>query len=156
LRDLLGDPTLAADAAEGANERLLRAVCSVPPGTRLAAWVFGIARNVSLELRKARGRAARVIVQEAADPATSGMHERSARSPEAELLDKEALTVVARALAKLPEERRAALLLRLDHGLAYEDIAESMGWSVSKVKIEIFRAREVLRATLEEYRGGSS
>jgi len=29
-----------------------------------------------------------------------------------------------------------------------------MGWSLAKVKVEIFRAREVLRATLDEYRGG--
>jgi DNA-directed RNA polymerase specialized sigma24 family protein len=31
-----------------------------------------------------------------------------------------------------------------------------MGWSLSKVKIEIFRAREVLREALEEYRGGGT
>ena len=34
-----------------------------------------------------------------------------------------------------------------------DEIAPLLGWSLSKVKIEIFRAREVLRATLEEYRG---
>ena len=46
------------------------------------------------------------------------------------------------------------LLLRLDHGLSYEDIAISMGRSLSTVKVEIFRAREVLRATLAKYEGG--
>jgi RNA polymerase sigma-70 factor (ECF subfamily) len=48
------------------------------------------------------------------------------------------------------------LLLRCDHGLAYDEIAPLMGWSLSKVKVEIFRAREVLRATLQEYRGGGT
>ena len=76
------------------------------------------------------------------------------RSPETELLDREALGVVQRALALLSEERREVLLLRLDHGLAYDDIAQVMGWSLAKVKVEIFRAREVLRATFEAYRGG--
>lgn len=153
LRDLLGDDALAADALQEAFVRAFRRVETVPHGTRLAAWVFGIARNVSLELRKARGRARRVLVQEDARVACRVADVR-ARSPEAQLLDREAVVVVSRALALLPEDRRAALLLRLDHGLSYDEIARAMGWSLSKVKVEIFRAREVLRATLDAYRGG--
>jgi RNA polymerase sigma-70 factor (ECF subfamily) len=153
LRDLLGDATLATDAAQETFVRAFRRVGELPEGARLAPWVYGIARNVSLEARRARGRVRRVMVPagpgeqaDAPDPA--------ARTPEAELLDREALRVVERALERLSEDRRAVLLLRLDHGLAYEDIAALMGWSLAKVKVEIFRAREVLRATLDEYRGG--
>jgi RNA polymerase sigma-70 factor (ECF subfamily) len=153
LRDLLSDTVLAADATQETFVRAFRGAANAPPGVRLEAWVFGIARNVSLELRKARGRAARVLVENADD---RPVRDEGARSPEAQLLDKEALDVVGRALAKLSEDRRAALLLRFDHGLAYEDIAGLLGWSLSKAKVEVFRAREVLRATLEEYRGGSS
>lgn len=153
LRDLLRDDALAADALQEAFVRAFRRVDTVPRGTRLAAWVFGIARNVSLELRKARGRARRVMVQEDARLACR-VADLRARSPEAQLLDREAVIVVARALAALPEDRRAALLLRLDHALSYEEIARAMGWSLSKAKVEVFRAREVLRATLDAYRGG--
>lgn len=153
LRDLLGDDALASDALQEAFVRAFRRIETVPHGTRLAAWVYGIARNVSLELRKARGRARRVMVQEDARVACRVADVR-ARTPEAQLLDREAIAVVARALAALPEERRAALLLRLDHGLAYDEIARAMGWSLSKAKVEVFRAREVLRATLDAYRGG--
>jgi RNA polymerase sigma-70 factor (ECF subfamily) len=152
-RDLLGDATLATDATQETFIRAFRRVSDVPAGTRLAPWVFGIARNVSLELQRARGRFRRVVVDAPAN-ARERVADRSARTPEAELLDREALEVVERALERLSEERRAALLLRLDHGLAYEDIAQAMGWSLAKVKVEIFRAREVLRATLDEYRGG--
>jgi len=153
LRDLLGDDALAADALQEAFVRAFRRVETVPRGTRLAAWVFGIARNVSLELRRARGRARRVLVEQDARLACRVADVR-ARSPEAQLLDREAVVVVTGALAQLPEDRRAALLLRLDHGLSYDEIARAMGWSLSKVKVEIFRAREVLRATLDAYRGG--
>jgi RNA polymerase sigma-70 factor (ECF subfamily) len=153
LRDLLGDDALAADALQEAFVRAFRRIDTVPRGTRLAAWVFGIARNVSLELRRARGRTRRVLVDEGARLACRVAVVR-ARSPEAQLLDREAVVVVTRALAQLPEDRRAALLLRLDHGLAYDEIARAMGWSLSKVKVEIFRAREVLRATFDAYRGG--
>jgi RNA polymerase sigma-70 factor, ECF subfamily len=44
------------------------------------------------------------------------------------------------------------LLLRLDHDFSYEQIAELMGFSLAKVKVEIHRARIVLREAIEKYR----
>jgi RNA polymerase sigma-70 factor (ECF subfamily) len=152
-RDLLGDATLARDAMQETFIRAFHRVGELPAGTRLVPWVFGIARNVCLELRRARGRFRRIVVEFPAK-VQAEVADTTRRSPEAELLDREALLVVARALEALSEERRAVLLLRLDHGLAYEDIAELMGWSLAKVKVEIHRAREVLRARMDEYRGG--
>jgi RNA polymerase sigma-70 factor (ECF subfamily) len=153
--DLLGDPALARDATQETFVRAFRRVAELGAGARLAPWVFGIARNVSLELRKARGRGRRVLV-DPGDTSPDDAPDRAARTPEAQLLDREAVRVVATALERLAEDRRAALLLRFDHGLAYEDIARVMGWSLAKTKVEIFRAREVLRATLDEYRGGAT
>jgi RNA polymerase sigma-70 factor (ECF subfamily) len=152
LRDLLGDATLASDATQETFVRAFRRVDELPRATKLVPWVFGVARFVALETRKARGRGRRVIDDGVA--ADDRAVDARARTPEEALLDREAVAVVERALGLLPEERRAALLLRCDHGLAYDEIAPLMGWSLSKVKIEIFRAREVLRETLQEYRGG--
>jgi RNA polymerase sigma-70 factor (ECF subfamily) len=152
LRDLLGDATAASDATQETFVRAFRRVDDLPRTTRLVPWVFGVARFVAIETRKARGRGRRVFDDGVA--ADDRAVDTRTRSPEDALLDREAVAVVERALAQLPEERRAALLLRCDHGLAYDEIAPLMGWSLSKTKVEIFRAREVLRATLEEYRGG--
>ncbi len=152
--DLLGDATLAFDATQETFVRAFRRVAELPPETRLVPWVFGIARNVSLEFRRARGRARNVVVEGSEAP--SDVVDPTSRTPEAELLDREALRIVERALASLSDDRRSALVLRLDQGLSYEDIAAVMGWSLAKTKVEIFRAREILRATLEEYRGGQS
>ena len=151
LRDLLGDPALAADATQETFIRAFRRIDEVPRGTRLGAWVFGIARHVSLEMRRARSRARRVVDDR--EPSSADVAD-VARSPEAACLDREALTVVARALDLLTEDRRAVLLLRLDHGLSYEEIAALMTWSLPKVKVEIHRAREVLRTVLADYQGG--
>jgi len=152
LADLLGDAALASDATQETFVRAFRRVDDLPPGTRLVPWVFGVARNVSLEARKARGRQRRRLAEALVNAEVS--QDRTAHSPEAALLDREALDVVERALGKLSDDRRAALLLRLDQGLSYDEIASAMGWSLAKVKVEIFRAREVLRATLDEYRSG--
>jgi RNA polymerase sigma-70 factor (ECF subfamily) len=152
--DMLGDRALASDATQETFVRAFRRVADLPRSTRLVPWVFGVARHVALEMRKARVRVRRVIDDAAAvDERT---RDARGRSPEDILLDREALAVVQRALECLGEERRAVLLLRLDHGLAYDEIAQVMGWSLAKVRVEIFRAREVLRATFDEYRGGAT
>jgi RNA polymerase sigma-70 factor, ECF subfamily len=148
LRDLLGDATLAADATQETFARAFRRIETVRRDDRRVGWLFGIARNVSLEYRKARRLARSRFVDEEADAAPC-----EGGSPEAQFLGQEAAEVIARALVGLPEERRAALLLRLDHGLSYEEIAGALGWSVAKARVEVFRAREALRGTLEGYEG---
>lgn len=153
LRDLLGCPAAAADATQETFVRAFRRLDTVHDAERLAPWLFGIARNVSLEHRRARRVRARVMVPEGDDPGGPSREGAHGRTPEAELLGREAARVVARALETLSEDRRAMLLLRLDHGLAYEEIARSMGFSLAKVKVEIHRARQLLRAELEAYGG---
>ena len=45
------------------------------------------------------------------------------------------------ALGTLPERERSALLLRLDHGLPYDQIAAALGISVAAAKVRVHRAR---------------
>jgi RNA polymerase sigma-70 factor (ECF subfamily) len=155
LRDLLGDAALAADATQETFCRAFRRLGSLDDRTRILPWIFAIARNVSLEARKARTRERRVFIAEGDSNGHGARVLPTRTSPEADLLGQESVRIVAAALAELNEERRAALLLHVDHGLSYEDIAQTMAWSLAKVKIEIFRGREVLRATLDAYRRGA-
>lgn len=149
LRDLLGDATLAADATQETFARAFRRIDTVRDDQRRPGWLFGIARNVSLEYRKVRRAArGRFADGDAIDVTPCGR-----RSPEAQLLGQEAASIVQGALARLSEERRAALLLRVDHGLSYEEVAAALGWSVAKARVEVFRAREVLRAALDGEEG---
>lgn len=151
LRDLLGDPALAADATQETFARAYQRHRDIlRDEERAVPWLFGVARHVSLELRKARARAGRVFVTGDGRDADAP----SAGTPEGDALGREAARVIDRALGRLSEERRAMLLLRLDHDFAYEQIAELMGVSLAKVKVEIHRARIVLREAIDEYQRG--
>lgn len=153
LQGMLGDRAAADDALQETFARAFRRMDTLRNPERIAPWLFGIARNVALEARKARRRSGRLLHLEA-EPRED--HEGSdPHTPEAELLGREAARVVDRALERLSADRCAVLMLRLDHGLSYDDIAGLMGWSLGKVKIEIHRAREVLREELSGYEGGS-
>jgi RNA polymerase sigma-70 factor (ECF subfamily) len=143
LRDMLRDHALADDALQETFARAFARLDTLEDPSRLAGWLFAVARFVSLELRKERARRARNVVSgESFDDPPSAL------TPEREVLGREAATLVARALEQLSEERRAALLLRVDHGLSYPEIAQILEWSVAKAKVEVHRARTVLRSVL--------
>lgn len=150
LRDIIRDTDAADDATQ---ETFTRAHVQLPKlgdHDRFKPWVFGIARNVAFEVRRVRQH----------QPLESGDDDDvpaavlPAPDPERTLLDRELEGHLTDALASLSEHRRAALLLRLDHGLSYDDIAEAMGWTLPMVKNEIHRARLSLRASLLPHLGG--
>ncbi|MFT5365345.1 MAG: RNA polymerase sigma-70 factor (ECF subfamily) [Candidatus Latescibacterota bacterium] len=53
--------------------------------------------------------------------------------------------MLEQALSKLPEEYRAAVVLREIDGLGYDEIAEVLGCSVGTVKSRLFRGRTQLK-----------
>ena len=148
LRDLLRDPAAADEATQETFVRAHRRLDGLRDGAKLAPWLFGIARNVALEARRRDRRRALQAVEDVMEREIDPLP-----TPEASILGREAEAALGGALATLSEERRAALVLRLDHDLGYDDIAQVMGWPLAKVKNEIHRARLQLRAKLAEYTG---
>ena len=57
-------------------------------------------------------------------------------------------TVVAAALNQLPDHRRLPLVLYHFEEMSYEEIAQQLGISLSKVKIDILRARAAMAKNL--------
>jgi RNA polymerase sigma-70 factor (ECF subfamily) len=149
LTDALGDAVSADEATQETFVRAHSRLHTVRSADRLRAWLLGVAHRVFLEQCRKRKAALGCSPIEDAEPADI------APSPELELLGREADAVLAQALHRLSEERRSVLLLRLDHDLSYERIAEEMDWPVQKVKNEIHRARLQLRAYLSQYIGGA-
>jgi len=149
LGDLLRDDAGADEATKETFVRAHAKLATLREGDKVLPWLFGIARNVFYEELRARKRHLRSIDEDERDEEPS-----TAPSPEGMLLGAEADAKLSEALAELGEERRAALVMRIDHGLDYDQIAEVMGWPLSKVKNEIHRARLTLRTRLSKYVGG--
>jgi RNA polymerase sigma-70 factor (ECF subfamily) len=146
--DLLRDGAAADEATQETFVRAHARIRTLEEGERITGWLLGIARRVALEqMRKAR-RAPEAL------PDDEPREVDRAPDPESALLSREADGVLDGALSDLAAERRAALLLRIDHGLGYGEIAEAMGWTLQKVKNEIHRARLQLRSRLAAYLEG--
>jgi RNA polymerase sigma-70 factor, ECF subfamily len=146
--DLLRDATAADEATQETFVRAHARIRTLAAGERLTGWLFGIARRVALEQMRKTRRAPEAL------PDDEPQEVDRAPDPESALLSREADGILDGALGALAAERRAALLLRLDHGLGYGEIAEAMGWTLQKVKNEIHRARLQLRSRLAAYLEG--
>ena len=146
LGDLLRDE---AAADEGTQETFVRAhqrLGTLEQAGKLQGWLFGIARMVFFEQLRRKRRDGPAV-----EPAAEPREADRGPSPETLLLSAESDRMLEGALAGLSEDRRAALLMRIDHELGYGEIASVMGWTLQKVKNEIHRARLQLRTSLAGY-----
>lgn len=146
---MLGTREAAEDAAQEAFLSAYRRLGDFRGG-QFRSWLLRIATNVSIdELRRLKRHAAtplerdiegETVTIEAADPKAG---------PEELALGAELRASLERALATLPPEQRAAVVLADVQGLTYEEVAGILGCSLGTVKSRIFRARERLRAFLQ-------
>ncbi len=143
LRDLLRQSDLADDATQETFARAHAQLVKLSDHDRFKPWILGIARNVAFEARRVRQHD---VLEDEDDGTPSAVI--PSPDPERVLLDAELEKHFTEAMGTLSPNRRAALLMRLDHGLGYEDIAAAFGWSIPTVKNEIHRARLKLRAHL--------
>jgi RNA polymerase sigma-70 factor (ECF subfamily) len=148
LRDVLRDPSVADEATQETFVRAHAQLSKLEQRARVKAWLLGIARNVAFEHRRARRDEVELDDSEAPIEAVI-----PSPDPERLLLDRELERQFDTALGALSTHRRAALVLRLDHGLAYEEIAALMGWTLPMVKNEIHRARLKLREAMLPHLG---
>jgi RNA polymerase sigma-70 factor, ECF subfamily len=64
------------------------------------------------------------------------------------LLTKQVADAVNRAIERLPEDLKTAIVLRELEGLSYEEISETMNCPIGTVRSRIFRAREAIAEEL--------
>jgi RNA polymerase sigma-70 factor (ECF subfamily) len=144
LSRMLRDPELAADLAQDAFIRAYRAYGDLDDVTKARAWLYQIAHRVALdEIR--RRKIIRFVPW-------SGESRGAAPSAERLVLETRLSGDLERALARIPERQRAALLLAEVHDLTGLELAAAMGTSHVAARALLTRARESLRRALADER----
>ena len=154
---LTGNRPDAEDLTQEVFVRVFRSLDGYTPGT-FEGWLHRITTNLFLDgaRRKQRIRFD-TLSDERAARLTS-----SAPAPELALADQTFDDDIETALATLPPDFRAAVVLCDVEGLSYEEIAEILGAKLGTVRSRIHRGRSMLRKALahrepadgrERYRG---
>lgn len=137
---LLGDSDLTDDVLQEAYVKAYRALPRFRGEADLGTWLYRIAYNACMdELRRGRRED---LPLEMAERAASPGGDPGERAGEAAALSD--------ALAALPAQDRAAVLLVDRDGLPYARAAEVLGVPAGTVASRLNRARAALRAALEE------
>jgi RNA polymerase sigma-70 factor, ECF subfamily len=146
---MIGD---AAEAEDVAQDVFMRAYQSIrKPGfhqttAAFSTWLFQVARNAALDcLRRQKRHPAEsltVMDDHGESLASTGRtsHEESAARETGEQ--------IAAAVALLPDEQRAALILAEYEDFSHADIAAVLKCSLKSVEGRLFRARQFLRQRL--------
>lgn len=144
------------DAEEAAQETFLRAYNKLPEfrgNSAFGTWVYRIAMNTALNLVERRNRDLgwnAVALDGETAPEDLAVSHRP--GPEAELLDREALSARERALGTLTPMERTAFVLRHMEDQPISTIASALGVPANSAKQAVFRAVAKLRRELAPLR----
>jgi RNA polymerase sigma-70 factor, ECF subfamily len=142
------------DLAQETFLRVLRNASRYQPVAKFTTWLYKIAANLCINESKKRRLRQSMSLDEPAGPDPDGTKviERIAsddNSPLTEAERHEAQNLIGKAITHLPEDQRTTLVMVEYHHMAYQDIAEVLGVTVSAIKMRVKRARETLRETLK-------
>ena len=135
-RALVGDRATADDLVQDTLERAWAKLHLYRRGTDLRAWLFTVMHNVHVN----RVRAARHT-----DTLEDEMPELAQRAPQGDAL---LVRDLDRAIACLPADQRAVLLLVTLEEMSYETVARTLEIPIGTVMSRLSRAREKLRAMM--------
>jgi len=137
---LLGNPAEAEEVTQDVFLKLIARADQYDGRAPVRSWLFAIATNACRDCLRRSVRRPSVTLDAVAEVAEPGI------PADERLVDRQRRETVRRALAKLSDEQREALVLARYHGMPYADIARTLNISEGAVKTRIFRAMETLKA----------
>ncbi len=141
-RGLAGAADQADDLVQASVEKALRNLDGFTTGTRMDAWMFRIIRNTWIDTV----RASRETVDYDAEAANTIIGSDGRTTTEARLH----LAEVRRAMASLPGDQRAVLMLVCVEGMRYREVAEVLDIPEGTVMSRLSRARLALAEKLKD------
>ena len=140
---------LGRDEAEDVTQEVFVHVQQKLPSfegrSRFGTWIYRIATNVSLNRLRSRRR------RPQGAPLEEGVVPSAERGPVKRTSDAELRQTFREALAELPEEQRAVVVLRGVEGLSFQEVSEVLQIPVPTAHSRMARAREKLRRSLGEF-----
>jgi RNA polymerase sigma factor (sigma-70 family) len=140
---LTGSPHDAEDLTQEVFVRVFRSLATYTPGT-FEGWLHRITTNLFLDQAR---RKAKIRFDAFADGAETRIPSRAV-TPDFAVLEGIFDDDIENALAALPPDFRAAVVLCDIEGLSYEEIADVLGLKLGTVRSRIHRGRSMLRKAL--------
>ena len=146
---VIGREEDARDVCQETFLRAFRALGGFRGQAKFSSWLYRIAMNLCRDWVRRQRRTPVVQLPEDVDVIELAAS-REPTEPIEELVARRDLTrVVEKAMARLPEEQRTAIILKEYHGLTFQEIADLVGCPLSTVKTRLYQGLTVLRRQLD-------
>ncbi len=152
------DQAVAEELAQEIFIRVYKAAPRYRPKASFRTWLFTIATRVCLnEIRRADYRQQFDSLTNPPEDMEQASRNRPALTdnslPDAYVEQAEQRRLILNAMAELPQDQQAALLLRVEEEFSYQEIGQQIGCSENQVKTLIYRGRQKLKQALDDYFG---
>jgi len=131
---IVGNPDDASEVTQDVYLRAWRGLRNFRGDSELSTWLYRIAANTAFSHVRRRARAG--VPTDPENMPDVPAADETEHQADADLMD--------RALARLPAQHRAAVVLRDVYGWSCEEIGRVMGATEGAVKVRLFRARQRL------------
>lgn len=139
----------ARDVVQETFLRAFRGLRGFKGQAKFSSWLYRIALNLCRDWIRRERRAPVVPTPDGVDLVElAGEGEGVERIDEA-VVRRDLSRAVANAMRALPDEQRAAIVLKEYHGLTFQEIADLLGCPLSTVKTRLYQGLTVLRKELE-------
>jgi len=134
---LTGNRELSEDLVQEVFLRMLKYKHTYRADSQFKAWMYQIARNAHIDSFR---KVTQELPLDEGEDNPRGEPISPTPIPDEALQQKQEVTLLRQALAKLPHEKREVLVLSRFQNLKYEEIAEILACDVGTVKVRVFRA----------------
>ena len=143
---MTGDRALAEELAQDTFVKAYRNLAAFDTQRRFSSWIFRIAHNTALDALR-RSRRPEVSMDARTGPEALAFDPPAPALPDP--LERRALgAALEAAMARLRPNFRAAILLRYEEGLSFEDIGHVIGVPEATARSHVHRARKELAGYL--------
>jgi len=150
---VIGREEDARDVCQETFLRAFRALGGFRGQAKFSSWLYRIALNLCRDWVRRQRRTPVVPLPEDVDVIELAAS-REPTEPIEDLVARRDLTrAVEKAMARLPEEQRTAIILKEYHGLTFQEIADLVGCPLSTVKTRLYQGLTVLRRELDQNAG---
>ena len=147
----MGDWDDCHDVVQETFVRVARNLHAFEGRARFTTWLYTVVRSVAIDVTTKMRKAPKTAEDERMSqlPAQDG-------EPMDGMIDAETREAVRDAVTKLPENEREAVIMCELQELPLRDACEVLGWSESRMKVTLYRARRRLRSMLGSYVGAGT
>ena len=148
---IVGDEEEAEDIAQDVFLRVYQALPRFRGESKFTTWLYRIVSNVCLNrLRKVNPETVSIEANDEEQRFSPSYLADSDNTPEANFEWKRFRERVRGMVSTLPPQYSEVVHLRHMHGLAYDEIANTLNLPLGTVKTHLFRAKEKLKQILEQ------